>query len=91
MAKKVLNWTNVDLDQGFSNKKTAAAYKAWRNAQDAANLERDKLDNWLRQDIAKATGADPDHVVISHRFGLGYAIDETAKPASKGSTGKVKL
>lgn len=87
MAKKVLNWVNLETE--FSNKKTAAAYKAFRAALDSMKEAQGNFDGMLAVDIAKAQGVDAEHVVVSHRFGLAYAIDPTAKKS--GTRGKVKV
>jgi len=83
MAKEKLNW--ITLAEEFSNKKTTIAYKEYRTALGALKAAQLKFDDMLRLDIAKSTGEDPDHIVISHRYGLGYAID-TDGVATKSRT-----
>ena len=84
-TKAKLDWTNVDATK-FTNKKTAALYKKFREALDTMKEAQGAFDGSLAAYIAKATGTDADTIVVSHRFGLGYAIDAAGAKKTKRGT-----
>ena len=88
MAKDDLDWKPVNTQ--FSNRKTKAAYDKLRKAFDEAKEFREKVlnpameafESSLKADMVKAGVADgSEYIVISHRFGLRYAV--TDEPQEK--------
>lgn len=73
----------------FSSKKLRDAYAALRKAWDAADEARTVFDNLLKVELHKKQSEDahgkiaesPDHIEVSHRYGLQFwVVDEPIAP-----------